>query len=139
MAAKPKKGRRKVSDNTQKKQRLVSERSKANLKPWEPGKSGNPAGRPKGSRNKLAEDVLRDFCALWDASGLEKLMKVAAKDPSTFVRLAVSLVPKQLELDARAAVYHIADRHLTNDEWARKWAEQSDSVEPPARPAKRTR
>jgi hypothetical protein len=23
------------------------------LKPWKPGESGNPAGRPKGSRNKI--------------------------------------------------------------------------------------
>jgi Family of unknown function (DUF5681) len=30
-------------------------------KPWlfKPGQSGNPAGRPKGSRNKLGEDIGR--------------------------------------------------------------------------------
>ena len=33
------------ADNTEKKQR--------NLIPFRPGQSGNPAGRPKGSRNKL--------------------------------------------------------------------------------------
>jgi hypothetical protein len=33
-----------------------------NLKPWKPGISGNPAGRPKGSRNikKVIQDLLND-------------------------------------------------------------------------------
>lgn len=33
-----------------------------NLKPWQPGQSGNPAGRPKGSRNlkTVIQDMLTD-------------------------------------------------------------------------------
>src|SRR5262245_33082869 len=31
------------------------------LTPWKPGQSGNPAGRPKGSRNRLSEDFIRAF------------------------------------------------------------------------------
>jgi hypothetical protein len=30
----------------------------ANLRPWKPGQSGNPAGRPKGSKNTL-ESIVR--------------------------------------------------------------------------------
>ncbi|WP_458193262.1 DUF5681 domain-containing protein [Bradyrhizobium sp. UFLA05-153] len=29
--------------------------------PWPPGQSGNPAGRPRGSRSKLSESFLSDF------------------------------------------------------------------------------
>jgi len=35
----------------------------------EPGQSGNPKGRPKGSRNKLSEDFFRDLCEAWQAMG----------------------------------------------------------------------
>ena len=28
--------------------------------PWKPGESGNPAGRPKGSRNKLGEEFITE-------------------------------------------------------------------------------
>jgi len=33
-----------------------------NLKPWQPGQSGNPAGRPKDSRNlkSIIRDILED-------------------------------------------------------------------------------
>src|SRR5437899_5950404 len=122
--------RKRIGDDTPKKHRSAP-RSKANLKPaWKAGESGNPAGRPKGSRNKLSEGVLRDFCALWDASGFDKLVKVAKDDPSTFVRLAVSLIPKQLEVEAASAIYVVGDRPLDPDQWAAQFAEAASAVEP---------
>jgi len=30
---------------------------------WKPGKSGNPDGRPPGSRQKIAEKLLSEFVA----------------------------------------------------------------------------
>jgi hypothetical protein len=35
------------------------------LRPFEPGVSGNPAGRPKGSRNKLSEAFLQLSKSTW--------------------------------------------------------------------------
>jgi len=37
--------------------------------PWKPGESGNPAGRPLGSRNKLSESVIQDIAADWAIGG----------------------------------------------------------------------
>src|SRR6516165_9652517 len=78
-----------LSDNTEKKQR--------NLIPYKPGQSGNPKGRPKGSRNKLSEQFFRDLCDVWGAFGKPALMAMAWTDPVAFVRLVASLIPRELE------------------------------------------
>jgi hypothetical protein len=45
-------------------------KGKQGLKPpWQPGQSGNPKGRQKGSRNRLCEQFLQDFYETWQAHG----------------------------------------------------------------------
>jgi hypothetical protein len=41
----------------------------ANLRPAPKGVALNPAGRPKGSRNKLAESFIRDVYEKWEDQG----------------------------------------------------------------------
>jgi hypothetical protein len=67
------------------------------LIPWKPGESGNPAGRPKGSRNKLSEEFFRDLCDAWQAFGKPALETMAMLYPVEFVRLVASLMPRELE------------------------------------------
>ena len=66
--------------------------------PWKAGQSGNPAGRPPGTRVKFSEDFLRDFHTAWEAHGKAALEKVATKDPVAFVRAATAILPKQLNV-----------------------------------------
>ena len=79
-----------LSDNTEKKQR--------NLIPYKPGQSGNPKGRPQGSRNKLSEDFFRDLCDAWQAFGKPALMTVAWTHPLEFVRVVAQLMPKDVDV-----------------------------------------
>jgi hypothetical protein len=64
-----------------------------------PGTRGRGGGRPLGSRHKLSAKFLADFHAAWEQYGVAALQKVAEHDPSTFVRVAASLLPRKLELE----------------------------------------
>lgn len=69
----------------------------ANLKPWQPGQSGNPKGRPIGSRHKLEEAFLADLAKDWSENGAEAVAAAREKDPMGYVKTVASLMPKQVE------------------------------------------
>ncbi|HYV70345.1 MAG TPA: DUF5681 domain-containing protein [Pseudolabrys sp.] len=75
----------------------VREHRQRGLIPWKPGQSGNPKGRPRGSRNKLSEDFFRDLCEAWEAFGKPALETMAMLYPAEFVRMVASLIPRELE------------------------------------------
>lgn len=66
---------------------------------WKPGESGNPAGRPKGSRNKLAEDFLKDLRDAWKAHGKRALVETAQQKPEKFVEVVSKVLPKHIEAE----------------------------------------
>jgi len=67
------------------------------LTQFKPCQSGNPKGRPKGSRNKLSEEFFRDLCDAWQAFRKPALETMAMLYPVEFVRLVASLMPKEPE------------------------------------------
>jgi hypothetical protein len=60
---------------------------------------GKPGpGRPKGSRNALAEDFLRDLRDAWNEHGREALARTARDEPGVFIRVVSSIMPRDLAI-----------------------------------------
>ena len=55
---------------------------------WPPGKSGNPAGKPPGTRTAFSQGFIRDFALVLAEEGLEAVRKVAKKSPEAFVAIS---------------------------------------------------
>jgi Family of unknown function (DUF5681) len=62
---------------------------------FKPGQSGNPAGRPKGSRNKFTEAFFKLLAADYDQRGRDVIERVRQCHPLQYLRLIVSVLPKR--------------------------------------------
>ena len=82
------------------------------LIPWKPGQSGNPKGRPQGSRNKLSEEFLADVHASWQVWGRPALMTAAITDPVSYVRMVASLMPREIEATITPVTERMSDAQL---------------------------
>ena len=68
------------------------------LVPFKPGQSGNPAGRPKGSRHKLGEAFIEAMQVDFDLHGSAVIEKVRTENPSQYLKVIASILPKELNV-----------------------------------------
>lgn len=68
-------------------------------KPFVKGQSGNPKGRPPGSRQKLSQQFIDALCEDFDAHGVSAIQRMRRFKPEAYVRVVADLVPKNVELD----------------------------------------
>ena len=93
---------------------------------WKPGQSGNPAGRPKGSRHAIEERFLKAVLDDFEENGRDAIAKAREANPLGYCNMIVSLLPKEskLEVDSSDAFINLwrmvasgeAKRLLIDDE-----------------------
>jgi hypothetical protein len=90
------------------------QRNQSGLRPWKPGQSGNPKGRPIGARQKISEQLLADLAVIWEQQGESVLRRLALEDPGKLATIAYGLLPR----DVFISVEQRTPGNLDPDEWA---------------------
>jgi len=78
---------------------------------FKPGQSGNPGGRPKGTRNKIQTDFLKELSEDFEAHGRDAIEKMRQDDPSGYVRTVAALLPKEVEV--KSSLDELSDDQLS--------------------------
>jgi hypothetical protein len=73
--------------------------AKARGTTFKPGVSGNPGGKPVGTRNRLQGDFLRALADDFDQHGRAAIIRMREEDPAAYVRLVAQLMPKEFEIN----------------------------------------
>src|SRR5262249_53715580 len=63
---------------------------------WQPGQSGNPTGRPVGSRHRFGERFMADAFEVWKQYGKIALEHMAQHEPCDYVKAMVVALPKNV-------------------------------------------
>lgn len=94
----------------------ASARNQQRGRPFQKGQSGNPAGRKPGSRQKLSDNLLATIAADFAKHGQKTLDRVRETDPTGYMKIVVSLVPKELAIgDGEGGPLTVVIRKIASD------------------------
>ena len=83
--------------------------------PFPKGVSGNPAGRPMHSRQKLTEKFIDDLSKFYEIEGASLIKRVADEQPAMLLQVVARLLPKDISLNVSGSI----ETELTVDQRTR--------------------
>ena len=75
----------------------------------------NRKGRPRGSKNKFGEAFVDAMLLDFEEHGAEVIETCRTKDPSTYIRVAAAILPRQIEQDIDITDSTGAERTISLD------------------------
>ena len=79
---------------------------------WQPGESGNPTGRLRGSRNKLCEAVICALLRVFSKHGEKAIAKVRREQPGVYLRCLTLLIPREHKVQHSNPLKDLTDEQL---------------------------
>jgi Family of unknown function (DUF5681) len=79
---------------------------------WQPGESGNPAGRLRGSRNKLSEEVICALLRDFRQHGQKAVARVRQTQPAAYLKILALLCPREHMVEQRNLIKSLSDQEL---------------------------
>jgi hypothetical protein len=79
---------------------------------WQPGVSGNPAGRLRGSRNRLSEAVICALLRDFSIHGEKAIAKVRRTQPAAYLKILALLVPREHKVEHSNPLKELTDEEL---------------------------
>lgn len=68
------------------------------LKPFKPGETGNPGGKPVGARNRLTAAFLNALAKDFDDHGAAAIKECRETKPEAYIKAIAALCPKEIEV-----------------------------------------
>ena len=100
------------------------------LPPYQKGQSGNPAGRPMHSRQKLTEKFIDDLSKYYEVEGASLIKRVADEQPAMLLQVVARLLPKDLNLNVSGTIEtELTDQQRVRIAEAWMLGRQSDRVD----------
>jgi Family of unknown function (DUF5681) len=79
---------------------------------WQRGQSGNPAGRARGSRNALSEEVICALLRDFRLHGQKAIARVRQTQPAAYLKILALLVPREHKVEHRNLIKELSDEQL---------------------------
>ena len=103
-----------MSTNLSQTAHTIPQANRNSLGRFLPGNDGGP-GRPRGSRNRLAEQFITDLQADWERHGQKVIEQVRRDDPAAYLRLIAMLVRPVQQTEAEKDTFRGMSREELRD------------------------